>query len=419
MHIGCAGMERSMKNLIVAQSGGPTSAINATLAGVIVEAQKSKEIDKIYGACYGIQGVLEEKFIDLNRKADTQDKIEMLKRTPAAALGSCRFKLEDPEKDDTQFRQIVDIFHKYNIGYFIYIGGNDSMDTVYKLSAYCEKNGIDDIKVIGGPKTIDNDLCGIDHCPGFGSAAKYIATVFAELEQEINVYETKSVIIVEMMGRNAGWLTAAAALAEKKNGKTPYLIYLEERTFSMEKFISDVKEELDAHDTVLVAVSEGVHDEEGRYICDTLPGESDTDVFGHSMLSGTGRVLEEEVKNKIGCKVRSIELNLLQRCASHIMSETDINESFNLGQNAVRIAVSGESGKMSSLKRIPSDKYEVEYCAVDIANVANLEKKVPVSWINETGNGVTEEMIDYLLPLIQGELSCFYDNGVPDYLVLK
>lgn len=213
-----------MKNLIVAQSGGPTSAINATLAGVIVEAQKSKEIDKIYGACYGIQGVLEEKFIDLNRKADTQDKIEMLKRTPAAALGSCRFKLEDPEKDDTQFRQIVDIFHKYNIGYFIYIGGNDSMDTVYKLSVYCEKNGIDDIKVIGGPKTIDNDLCGIDHCPGFGSAAKYIATVFAELEQEINVYETKSVIIVEMMGRNAGWLTAAAALAEKKNGKTPYLL---------------------------------------------------------------------------------------------------------------------------------------------------------------------------------------------------
>lgn len=408
-----------MKNLIVAQSGGPTSAINATLAGVIVEAQKSKEIDKVYGACYGIQGVLDENFIDLNQKVDTQDKIDMLRRTPAAALGSCRFKLDDPEKDDTQFRQIVDIFHKYNIGYFIYIGGNDSMDTVHKLSVYCEKNGIDDIKVIGGPKTIDNDLCGIDHCPGFGSAAKYIATVFAELEQEINVYETKSVIIVEMMGRNAGWLTAAAALAEKKNGKTPYLIYLEERTFSMEKFISDVKEKLDEHDTVLVAVSEGVHDEEGRYICDTLPGESDTDVFGHSMLSGTGRVLEEEVKEKIGCKVRSIELNLLQRCASHIMSETDINESFNLGQNAVRIAVSGESGKMSSLKRVPSDKYEVEYCAVDIANVANLEKKVPASWINETGNGVTEEMIDYLLPLIQGELSCLYDNGVPDYIVLK
>lgn len=408
-----------MKNLIVAQSGGPTSAINATLAGVIVEAQKSKEIDKVYGACYGIQGVLDENFIDLNQKVDTQDKIDMLRRTPAAALGSCRFKLDDPEKDDTQFRQIFDIFHKYNIGYFIYIGGNDSMDTVHKLSVYCEKNGIDDIKVIGGPKTIDNDLCGIDHCPGFGSAAKYIATVFAELEQEINVYETKSVIIVEMMGRNAGWLTAAAALAEKKNGKTPYLIYLEERTFSMEKFISDVKEKLDEHDTVLVAVSEGVHDEEGRYICDTLPGESDTDVFGHSMLSGTGRVLEEEVKEKIGCKVRSIELNLLQRCASHIMSETDINESFNLGQNAVRIAVSGESGKMSSLKRVPSDKYEVEYCAVDIANVANLEKKVPASWINETGNGVTEEMINYLSPLVQGELSCLYDNGVPDYIVLK
>ena len=408
-----------MKNLLVAQSGGPTSAINATLAGVIAEAQKSDEIDRVFGACYGIQGVLEEKFIDLDEKVDTKEKIDLLSRTPAAALGSCRFKLDDPNKDDTQFSHIVDIFHKHEIGYFVYIGGNDSMDTVYKLSVYCEQNGIDDIKVIGGPKTIDNDLCGIDHCPGFGSAAKYIATVFAELEQEINVYETKSVIIVEMMGRNAGWLTAAAALAEKKNGKTPYLIYLEEKTFSMDKFIDDVKKQLDAHDTVLVAVSEGVHDENGVYICENLSSDSETDVFGHTMLSGTGRVLEEEVKNKIGCKVRSIELNLLQRCASHVMSQTDIDESFNLGKNAVKIALSGDSGKMSSLKRKDSDQYEVEYYAVDISNVANLEKKVPVEWINETGNGVTQEMIGYLTPLVQGELSCVYENGVPNYLVLK
>ena len=408
-----------MKNLLVAQSGGPTSAINATLAGVIAEAQKSDEIDRVFGACYGIQGVLEEKFIDLDEKVDTKEKIDLLSRTPAAALGSCRFKLDDPNKDDTQFSHIVDIFHKHEIEYFIYIGGNDSMDTVYKLSVYCEQNGIDDIKVIGGPKTIDNDLCGIDHCPGFGSAAKYIATVFAELEQEINVYETKSVIIVEMMGRNAGWLTAAAALAEKKNGKTPYLIYLEEKTFSMDKFIDDVKKQLDAHDTVLVAVSEGVHDENGVYICENLSSDSETDVFGHTMLSGTGRVLEEEVKNKIGCKVRSIELNLLQRCASHVMSQTDIDESFNLGKNAVKIALSGDSGKMSSLKRKDSDQYEVEYYAVDISNVANLEKKVPVEWINETGNGVTQEMIGYLTPLVQGELSCVYENGVPNYLVLK
>jgi len=408
-----------MKNLLVAQSGGPTSAINATLAGVIAEAQKSDEIDRVFGACYGIQGVLEEKFVDLDEKVDTKEKIDLLSRTPAAALGSCRFKLDDPNKDDTQFSRIVDIFHKHEIGYFVYIGGNDSMDTVYKLSVYCEQNGIDDIKVIGGPKTIDNDLCGIDHCPGFGSAAKYIATVFAELEQEINVYETKSVIIVEMMGRNAGWLTAAAALAEKKNGKTPYLIYLEEKTFSMDKFIDDVKKQLDAHDTVLVAVSEGVHDENGVYICENLSSDSETDVFGHTMLSGTGRVLEEEVKNKIGCKVRSIELNLLQRCASHVMSQTDIDESFNLGKNAVKIALSGDSGKMSSLKRKDSDQYEVEYYAVDISNVANLEKKVPVEWINETGNGVTQEMIDYLTPLVQGELSCVYENGVPNYLVLK
>ena len=408
-----------MKNLLVAQSGGPTSAINATLAGVIAEAQKSDEIDRVFGACYGIQGVLEEKFVDLDEKVDTKEKIDLLSRTPAAALGSCRFKLDDPNKDDTQFSHIVDIFHKHEIGYFVYIGGNDSMDTVYKLSVYCEQNGIDDIKVIGGPKTIDNDLCGIDHCPGFGSAAKYIATVFAELEQEINVYETKSVIIVEMMGRNAGWLTAAAALAEKKNGKTPYLIYLEEKTFSMDKFIDDVKKQLDAHDTVLVAVSEGVHDENGVYICENLSSDSETDVFGHTMLSGTGRVLEEEVKNKIGCKVRSIELNLLQRCASHVMSQTDIDESFNLGKNAVKIALSGDSGKMSSLKRKDSDQYEVEYYAVDISNVANLEKKVPVEWINETGNGVTQEMIGYLTPLVQGELSCVYENGVPNYLVLK
>ena len=408
-----------MKNLLVAQSGGPTSAINATLAGVIAEAQKSDEIDRVFGACYGIQGVLEEKFVDLDEKVDTKEKIDLLSRTPAAALGSCRFKLDDPNKDDTQFSHIVDIFHKHEIEYFVYIGGNDSMDTVYKLSVYCEQNGIDDIKVIGGPKTIDNDLCGIDHCPGFGSAAKYIATVFAELEQEINVYETKSVIIVEMMGRNAGWLTAAAALAEKKNGKTPYLIYLEEKTFSMDKFIDDVKKQLDAHDTVLVAVSEGVHDENGVYICENLSSDSETDVFGHTMLSGTGRVLEEEVKNKIGCKVRSIELNLLQRCASHVMSQTDIDESFNLGKNAVKIALSGDSGKMSSLKRKDSDQYEVEYYAVDISNVANLEKKVPVEWINETGNGVTQEMIGYLTPLVQGELSCVYENGVPNYLVLK
>lgn len=408
-----------MKNLLVAQSGGPTAAINATLAGAIQAGQESPQIEKIYGGCYGIQGVLEEKLINLTGKVNTQDKIDLLSRTPAAALGSCRFKLKDPAEDVSQYEQIIAIFRKYNIGYFVYIGGNDSMDTVWKLSQYCEKNGIDDIYVTGGPKTIDNDLCGIDHCPGFGSAAKYIATVFTELEREATVYEMKNVIIVEMMGRHAGWLTAAAALAENRNGTVPYLIYLEETPFSMERFLDDIREELIDHNAVMIAVSEGVHDAQGRFICETAGQPEEKDVFGHSKLAGTGRVLEEAVREEIGCKVRSIELNLLQRCASHMMSRTDIEESLALGANAVKLAVSGESGKMSSLSRRPGPEYTAEYSGVDIAQVANQEKKVPVSWINEDGNGVTQEMISYLLPLIQGELSSIYEDGIPKYLLLK
>ena len=407
------------KNLLVAQSGGPTAAINATLAGVIQKAAEYEEIDRVYGACYGIQGVLGENLVDLTEKVDTSEKIDILRRTPAAALGSCRFKLNDIRKDDSQYQQIVDILHKHNIGYFIYIGGNDSMDTVAKLSGYCDTHGITDIKVIGGPKTIDNDLCGIDHCPGFGSAAKYISTVFAELEREITVYEAQNVIIVEMMGRNAGWLTAAAALAEGRNGSVPYLIYLEEAPFSMEKFVKDVKARLKESNAVLVAVSEGAHDEKGQFICEQGQGARELDVFGHNKLSGTGKVLEEVVKEQIGCKVRSIELNLLQRCASHIMSKTDIEESGKLGENAVALAVAGESGKMSTLTRVSDEPYEVTYSGVDITKVANLEKKIPAQWINEEENGVTEEMLTYLKPLVQGEISSIYEDGIPKYLILK
>ena len=406
------------KNLLVAQSGGPTAAINATLAGVIKQAIKEEQIDQVYGACYGIQGVLEQKFVNLTEKVDTEEKLEKLKRTPAAALGSCRFKLNDIKEDDSQYQEIVDILHKMNIGYFVYIGGNDSMDTVAKLSAYYKEKGVEDIKVIGGPKTIDNDLCGIDHCPGFGSAAKYISTVFCELEQEITVYEPKNVIIVEMMGRHAGWLTAAAALAEGKNGNVPYLVYLEEKPFSLDRFIDDVKEKLASTNAVLVAVSEGVHDTEGRFLCEQEESR-ELDVFGHTKLSGTGKILEEAVRAKIGCKVRSIELNLLQRCAGHILSKTDIEESGNLGANAVKLAVAGESGLMSSLTRVSDAPYTVEYSGVDIREVANKEKKIPVEWINEAGNGVKEELITYLTPLVQGEVSSIYENGMPSYLLLK
>ena len=409
---------KKMKNLLVAQSGGPTAAINATLAGVIEQAMKEDVIDQVYGACYGIQGVLEQKFVNLTEKVDTKEKLEKLRRTPASALGSCRFKLKNIEEDDSQYQQIVDIFHEKNIGYFVYIGGNDSMDTVAKLSAYCAKKGIDDIKVIGGPKTIDNDLCEIDHCPGFGSAAKYISTVFCELEQEITVYEPKNVIIVEMMGRHAGWLTAAAALAEGKNGNVPYLVYLEETPFSLDCFIDDVKEKLASTNAVLVAVSEGVHDKEGRFLCEQ-EGSRELDVFGHTKLSGTGKILEEAVRAKIGCKVRSIELNLLQRCAGHILSKTDIEESGNLGANAVKLAVAGESGLMSSLTRVSDAPYTVEYRGVDIQKIANKEKKIPREWINEEGNGVKEELITYLTPLVQGEMSSIYENGMPSYLLLK
>lgn len=407
-----------MKNLLVAQSGGPTAAINATLAGVIKQAMKEEQIDQVYGACYGIQGVLEQKFVNLTEKVDTEEKLEKLKRTPASALGSCRFKLKNIEEDDSQYQQIIDIFHEKNIGYFVYIGGNDSMDTVAKLSAYCAKKGIDDIKVIGGPKTIDNDLCEIDHCPGFGSAAKYISTVFCELEQEITVYEPKNVIIVEMMGRNAGWLTAAAALAEGKNGAVPYLVYLEEVPFSLEQFVSDVKAKLETSNAVLVAVSEGVHDAEGNFLCEQ-EGSRQLDVFGHTMLSGAGKILEEAVRSQIGCKVRSIELNLLQRCAGHILSKTDIEESGKLGAKAVELAVAGESGLMASLTRVSDAPYTVEYSGVDIQKIANKEKKIPREWINEAGNGVKEELITYLTPLVQGEVSSIYENGMPSYLVLK
>ena len=407
------------KNILVAQSGGPTAAINATLAGVIRMAKERDEIDKILGGVHGIQGILQERFVDLSEKVGDEETLSRLARTPAAALGSCRFKLNDIEEDDSQYRQIVDIFHRHNIGYFVYIGGNDSMDTVAKLSGYCRDQGIDDIVVVGGPKTIDNDLCGIDHCPGFGSAAKYIATVFAELEQEMHVYDTKNVIIVEMMGRHAGWLTSAAALAQDRNGSLPYLVYLEEKTFSLDQFIKDVEDKLKDSNAVMVAVSEGVHDENGAFICEKVSRGKGLDVFGHAQLSGTGKILEEEVSRRIGCKVRSIELNLLQRCAGHILSKTDIEESGKLGENAVLMAVKGEGGKMSSLKRVSNSPYQVAYEGVDIEKVANLEKKIPQEWINEAGNGVTKELIDYLAPLIEGELTCDFKDGIPFYVMLK
>lgn len=403
-----------MKTLLVGQSGGPTSAINATLSGVIEQAAKAGL--RVLGARNGIEGVFKENFIDLTQRAKDEEFISLLSKTPASALGSCRYKLNT--KNIEEFEKIVEVFHRNDIAYFVYIGGNDSMDTVYQLDKYLREHHIDDIKVIGAPKTIDNDLCGIDHCPGFGSSAKYIATIFAELERELIVYDLESVLIIELMGRNAGWLAASAVLAQNQSGKVPYLIYLEESDFSLEKFELDLRQALTKNKQVIVSISEGLHDESGEYLFNLGKNEGRLDAFGHAQAGGAGKILEEYVRSQIGCKVRSIEVNLLQRCAAHILSATDIEESKKLGEHATELVLEGMSGKMSSLQRVPGKEYKVEYTVTDIREVANREKKVPREWMNATQNGVTQEMIDYLLPLVQGEKFCEYENGLPKYIVL-
>ncbi len=403
-----------MKNLIVAQSGGPTAAINATLTGVIREWCKENKGAKVYGSRFGVEGILKENIVDLTKLSE--DDLDKLMRTPASALGSCRYRLSDPKEDETDFKRVVEVFRKYDIGHFVYIGGNDSMDTVYRLSEYFNENEITDITVNGAPKTIDNDLNGIDHCPGFGSTAKYIATVCHELAREVKVYDRENILIVEIMGRNAGWLTAAAALAAEKDSEVPYLIYLSEVTLSVDKFVADLKEVMKKSKNVIVALSEGTVIEQGGKNHADEDGE--VDAFGHKQLAGNGRILEKVLKDELKYKARYIELSLVQRCASHCLSETDIRESEELGRVAVRLGREGLSGKMARLIRVSDEPYKVEYSSVDIAEVANLEKKVPLQWINEAHNGVTEEMLRYLRPLVKGEMSCRYKDGVPDYLIL-
>ena len=406
-----------MKNMLVAQSGGPSAAINATITGVIDAGIASNQVGHVYGALNGIKGVLNENFVNLDEVCDTTGKRDLLSVTPAAALGSCRWKLKDPKENAEEFEEIIRILRKNNIGYFVYTGGNDSMDTVYKLSIYCKENNIDDIKVMGAPKTIDNDLGETDHCPGFGSAAKFIATAFTEIACDCFVYDVPSVTIVEVMGRNAGWLTASSALARTEERRVPQLIYLCEKVFDEEKFIEDVNKALEKENNIIVAVSEGVKDATGHYVGEeTKSGKEDA--FGHKYLSGIGKYLEGLVGNRIGCKVRSIELNILQRCAGYMLSETDIIESRNLGAFAAVSAIRGESGKMSALKRICDDPYQVEIELADLSKIANFEKKVPMEWINEEGNDIKDDLLTYLKPLIQGEVQIPYENGVPRHFIL-
>ncbi len=402
----------SQKNCIVAQSGGPTVAINASLAGVISAVMDSKEYDICYGSVNGILGILNENYLNLSEIFEDQRLLEKLKTTPAMYLGSCRHKLPDYKDDDSPYVFIFHQFEKLNIKAFFYIGGNDSMDTVLKLSEYAEKIG-SDIRIVGVPKTIDNDLCMTDHTPGFGSAAKYIAACLREIAHDTFIYAVKSVTIVEIMGRDAGWLTAAAALARNEYNDAPHFIYLPEVDFDTDQFVSDIKSALNKTNNVIVAVSEGIHDSNGSYITSS---EAVADQFGHQQLSGAGKAIEFIVKENIGVKVRSVEINVLQRCASHLASRTDIEESFNQGVKGVKLAEEGITASMVCLTRTSNSPYTVEYSHAPIKNIANEAKSIPREWINEAGNDIKPELIEYLTPLIQGEIPVSFKNGVPDYM---
>ena len=403
-------------NAVVGQSGGPTAAINATLSGVIRGAFENRDtIPVIYGMRNGIDGLLREDIINLTEVFDEQ-LLRRLENTPAAALGSCRRKLPKMHEDDSVYEKLLSIFKKYDIRYFFYIGGNDSMDTVAKLSAYTAEHDYE-MRIIGVPKTIDNDLVGTDHTPGFGSAAKYLAVTTQEIIRDCAVYTVPAVTIIEIMGRDAGWLTAASAIGRAVNGIAPDLVYLPERVFDMDKFFEDVKASLEKHPNVVIAVSEGVRFADGRYVGEgTQSGV--TDAFGHKYLSGTGKALELAVKDKFGCKVRSIELNLCQRCAAHLQSKTDIDESVRVGRAAVNAAIEGVSREMMTIDRVSTSPYVTEIGHSDIQKIANLIKTVNDEFINEAGNNVTDECLSYLLPLIAGETEPEWKDGIPVYCIL-
>ncbi len=399
-------------NIAVAQSGGPTCAINASLVGVFSEALKIAEIDAVFGSINGIEGIINDNLINLKTMIRTNEDIELLKQTPSTVLGSCRYKLPDPDEAGEVYEKIMCCFRKHDIKAFFYIGGNDSMDTVDKLSKYAEKNG-SDVKIIGIPKTIDNDLCITDHTPGFGSAAKYVATTVQEIICDSSVYSIESVTIIEIMGRHAGWLTASTCVLRANGEVAPHLIYLPEADFNAEKFLADVKREQAKHKAVIIAVSEGMElgDDEFR--------SGVTDNFGHKYLSGVGKRLENLVRDKIGCKARSIELNVMQRCSSHICSKTDIDESVSIGAAGVRAAMKGESGKMMYFHRISDTPYVVEIDAAPAGEVANKEKMFPKNWIAPDGNDVTDSALKYFLPLIQGEMVLEKKNGLPVHFKIR
>lgn len=402
-----------MKNIMIAQSGGPTAAINTSLAGILDVAFASDEVGEVFGGIHGIQGIIEGKVISLTEKfKGNDDKLKRLYHTPDMYLRTCRYKLKKPEDDSSDYEKVLETFKKYDIDIFIYIGGNDSMDTVARMSEFVKAKG-DDIKVVGVPKTVDNDLVEIDHTPGFGSAAKYVATSVREIMLDTCIYPYANVAVVEIMGRDAGWLTAAAALAAPEGCSVKPCVYLPETPFDENEFIERIKRLTEEHGYAVAAVSEGIRDKDGKYIS---ASETKLDKFGHPQLSGTGSVLVSLIKEKIGCKVRNIELSVAQRSAGHCASATDLEESFILGQNGCRYALEGQTGVMACLKRISDKPYKVEFSSADVLNIANKVKGVPAEWTDTENAFVTQEMIDYLTPLIQGETKVAYKDGLPDYL---
>ena len=406
-----------MKNVLVGQSGGPTAVINSSLAGVY-ETAKACGAPHVYGMQYGIEGVLEGNIVDLDNVLCEKMDIELLKRTPSSFLGSCRHKLPDPTVDDRPFRALFTLFAQYDIGAVFYIGGNDSMDTIAKLSVY-GKAVNSEIRFIGVPKTIDNDLMLTDHTPGYGSAAKYIATILKEVICDSSVYDIRSVTVAEIMGRHTGWLAAASSLATGPDCSGPDLILLPERTFNEDAFLERVARLEKERHNVIIAVSEGVKNAEGVFPCDLVSTAGQLDAFGHkAILSGTSRYLADLIRVRLGCKTRAIEFSTLQRCASHLASRTDITEAYQVGGASVEAAVRGETAEMCAIKRLSDQPYRVETEMVDVSKVANLEKKVPDEWIAEDGMHVNEHFERYARPLIQAELTPIYINGVPRHIHL-
>ena len=401
------------KNILVGQSGGPTAVINGSLYGVICEgARHSDAVGCVYGMINGIEGFLADSYMNLSETL-SDDDLELLRLTPAAYLGSCRFKL--PENlSDSFYRVLFEKLERLDIGYFFYIGGNDSMDTVSKLSRYAAQIK-SPIRFIGIPKTIDNDLVLTDHTPGYGSAARYVAASVREIALDASVYQQKSVTIVEIMGRHAGWLTAASALARKFEGDNPALIYLPEADFELEQFAKDLRAALEKQNSVVVCVSEGISDASGTFICE-YGDEAMVDNFGHKMLTGCGKVLENFIRHRFGVKVRSVELNVNQRCSGMLASETDIEEAAEAGQKGVEAAVAGETGKMVAFERVQTEPYRMECRLVDVNEVCNQEKKVPLEWITGNGSDVGQEFLDYARPLIKGEPKRPMEDGIPKYL---